>query len=79
MTEEEFQAFTDDLSGHWDGGDGLEYQRRIRAEWDQRWEDVDEQRSRVRSIQIPHFLLTLVPGISTGKHHGRPYAPHSSS
>jgi hypothetical protein len=42
MTEKEFQAFIDDLSGHWEGGDGLECQRRIRAEWDQRWADADE-------------------------------------
>lgn len=42
MTEEEFQAFTEEISGHWEGEGGLEYQRRIRAEWDQRWEGTDE-------------------------------------
>lgn len=42
MTDEEFKAFAEEVSGHWTGGDGLEYQRRIRAEWDQRWEERDE-------------------------------------
>jgi hypothetical protein len=34
MTDEEFQELAEEVSGHWQGGDGLEYQRRIRAEWD---------------------------------------------
>ena len=63
MTEDEFRAFTDDISGHWEGEDGLEYQRRIRADWNQRREEADEERPGIRSTQIPHFSLTLVPGI----------------
>jgi len=27
---------------YWRGGDGLEYQRRIRAEWDRSWDDPNE-------------------------------------
>jgi hypothetical protein len=42
MTDEEFKAFAEEVSGHWKGGDGLEYQRRLRAEWDQRLEASDE-------------------------------------
>ena len=41
MTDEEFQAFTDDISVHWEGEVGLEYQRRIRADWDPRREGPD--------------------------------------
>jgi hypothetical protein len=42
MTDEEFMAFAEEVSDHWKGGDGLEYQRRIRTEWDQRSEASDE-------------------------------------
>jgi hypothetical protein len=42
MTEDEFRAFTDDLSGHWEGEDGLECQRRIRADWNPHREGPDE-------------------------------------
>jgi hypothetical protein len=42
MTDEEFKTLAEDVSGHWKGGDGLEYQRRIRAGWAQRWEEHDE-------------------------------------
>ena len=30
------RALADAASEHWTGGDGLEYQRRIRSEWDDR-------------------------------------------
>jgi len=42
MTDEEFEALAEDVSGHWKGGDGFEYQQRIRTEWDQRGEASDE-------------------------------------
>ena len=29
-------AVIDEARAHWKGGDGLEYQRRMRAEWDER-------------------------------------------
>jgi hypothetical protein len=42
MTDEEFKALAEEVSGHWTGGDGLEYQRRIRAKWGQRGEPAKE-------------------------------------
>lgn len=42
MTDGEFEALAEGVAGHWKAGDGLEYQQRIRAEWDRRWEESDE-------------------------------------
>jgi len=32
----DFETLLDELSGTWEHGDGLEYQRKIRAEWEER-------------------------------------------
>ena len=37
-------AVIDEARAHWHGGDGLEYQRRIRTEWDTRTEHERTER-----------------------------------
>ncbi len=36
------KELSEKIRPHWTGGDGLEYQRRIRAEWERSWEDPEE-------------------------------------
>lgn len=36
------KELSEKIRPHWKGGDGLDYQRRIRAEWQRSWDDSKE-------------------------------------
>lgn len=36
------EELSKEIRSYWKGGDDLEFQRRIRAEWDRPWENSDE-------------------------------------
>jgi hypothetical protein len=40
-SEPSFDQLLEDTQGIWSQGDGLEYQRRLRAEWDRPWDSDD--------------------------------------
>lgn len=39
--EPSLEELAEEIRPHWQGGDGLEYQRRLRAEWKRPWENSD--------------------------------------